>query len=288
MSYADQLRMREAAASRGLYDPSDESSACGVGLIVALDAEPRREIVELALKSLKAVWHRGAVDADGKTGDGAGVRLNVPQTLVRDYVARTGHEPASTEIGIGQLFLPRTDFSAQDAARAIVETELLRDGLFLYGWRQTPVDASVLGVKANQTRPAIEQILFFDPHERDRDTVARTLYAIRRRIEKRAQAESIHDLYVCSLSTDDIIYKGMFLAQAIDEFYPDLREHISSREACAAVQNDRAQWRDQYASRQHQLDAKPRDAHGERHHREQGRRHSADRSAGSLGFCGAR
>ncbi|MBI1393201.1 MAG: glutamate synthase large subunit [Alphaproteobacteria bacterium] len=224
MTYADQLKMRDCAEAFGLYDPADERDACGVGLIVALDGTPRREIVDLAIKSLKAVWHRGAVDADGKTGDGAGVRLNVPQALFRDYVARTGHAPAEAEIGVGQLFLPRTDFAAQDAARAIVEAEILREGLFLYGWRQTPVDASVLGDKANLTRPAIEQILFFDPQERDRETLARTLYTIRRRIEKRCRIDSIPDLYVCSLSTDDIVYKGMFLAESIDRFYPDLRD----------------------------------------------------------------
>ncbi|MEO1013830.1 MAG: glutamate synthase large subunit [Pseudomonadota bacterium] len=224
MKYAEQIEARAAAGARGLYDPLDERDACGVGLILALDAQPRREIVDLALKALKAVWHRGAVDADGKTGDGAGVRLNIPQALVRDYVARTGHTPADGDIGVGQLFLPRTDFAAQDAARAIVESELLRQGLFLYGWRQTPVDASVLGEKANLTRPAIEQILFYDPHGRDRERLARTLYAIRRRIEKRRLAEGVPDLYVCSLSTDDIIYKGMFLAEAIDAFYPDLRD----------------------------------------------------------------
>ncbi|MEO0398201.1 MAG: glutamate synthase large subunit [Pseudomonadota bacterium] len=216
--------MRDRAEAAGIWRPEDEHDACGVGLILSLDGAPRRTIVELALNALKAVWHRGAVDADGKTGDGAGVRLNVPQDLFRDFVARTGHEPTSADIGVGQIFLPRTDFAAQDHARAIVEDELLKEGLLLYGWRQTPVDATVLGVKANATRPAIEQILFHDPHGRSKEDLARLLYIVRRRIENRAISAGIPDFYICSLSTDDIIYKGMFLAEAIDDFYPDLKD----------------------------------------------------------------
>ena len=220
---AHQRAKKAIAAERGLYDPAEERDACGVGLLVSLNGTSRREIVDLALKSLKAVWHRGAVDADGKTGDGAGVRLNVPQDLFRQFVARTGHDPNRQDIGVGQLFLPRTDFAAQDAARAIVEAELLNAGFILYGWRQVPVDATILGAKANATRPAIEQILFHDAQDRSREAVARMLYAVRRKIEKRSLAEGIPDIYVCSLSTDDIVYKGMFLAEAIDDFYPDLR-----------------------------------------------------------------
>ena len=220
MDFAKARAMRADLEARGLWSPADEHDACGVGLILAMDGNARREIVDLALKSLKAVWHRGAVDADGKTGDGAGVRLNIPQSLFRDFVERTGHDPLPGAIGAGQIFLPRTDFAAQDLARALVEDEILKEGFFLYGWRQTPVDASILGQKANLTRPAIEQILFCDPHGRDLETLARLLYIVRRRIEKRAA--SIPGFYICSLSFDDIIYKGMFLAESIDAFYPDL------------------------------------------------------------------
>ena len=150
LTFEQQLAARARAEASGLYDPADERDACGVGLIAALDGAPRREIVDMAIQSLKAVWHRGAVDADGKTGDGAGVRLNVPQDLFKSFVARTGHDADSRDICVGQIFLPRTDFSAQDAARAIVESEILRAGFLLYGWRQTPVDAAVLGEKAER------------------------------------------------------------------------------------------------------------------------------------------
>ncbi|WP_425408997.1 glutamate synthase large subunit [Hyphococcus sp.] len=218
------VSQRERLIAANAYDPSSEHDACGVGLVCALDAEPRREIVEMAIAALKAVWHRGAVDADGKTGDGAGIRLNVPQELFRAFVERTGHSAVEADICVGMLFLPRTNLRAQDAARAIVESEILRRGFYIYGWRQVPVQSRVLGAKANATRPEIEQILFYDPKGRSQDELDRILYIVRRRIEKRAREDGLHELYVCSLSSQDVIYKGMFLAQEIDNFYPDLKD----------------------------------------------------------------
>ena len=220
-TYLDQ---RQRLIDAGSYDPASERDACGVGLIAAIDGEPRREVVELAIKSLKAVWHRGAVDADGKTGDGAGVRVGVPQDFFKEQVARTGHVPGESPVAVGMIFLPRTDFAAQERGRTIVETEILRAGFRLYGWRQTPVDPSCLGDKANATRPAIEQILFDDPHGKKAHILDRQLYIVRRRIEKRAREENLPGFYIASLSTRDIIYKGMFLAEAIDRFYPDLKD----------------------------------------------------------------
>lgn len=215
---------RAALIDAHAYDPTSEHDACGVGLVAALDAKPRREIVDMALKALKAVWHRGAVDADGKTGDGAGIRLNVPQKLFRKFVARTGHHAGEKDICVGMVFLPRVNFAAQDAARSIVESEILRGGFYIYGWRQTPVQARCLGEKANATRPEIEQVLFCDPKGRAPEDLDRVLYFVRRRIEKRAREGGLHELYVCSLSSQDIVYKGMFLAQEIDNFYVDLKD----------------------------------------------------------------
>ena len=218
------LQGRQRLIEAGSYDPASERDACGVGLIAAMDGQPRREVVELAIRSLKAVWHRGAVDADGKTGDGAGIRVGVPQDFFKEQVARTGHVPGDGPVAVGMVFLPRTDFAAQERARTIVETEILRAGFRLYGWRQTPVDPSCLGEKANATRPAIEQILFDEPRGRKAHILDRQLYIVRRRIEKRAREDNLPGFYIASLSTRDIIYKGMFLAEAIDRFYPDLKD----------------------------------------------------------------
>ncbi len=209
---------------RGLYDPAHERDACGVGFVAQIQAKPSREIVALGLKALQAVWHRGATAADGKTGDGAGLRIAIAGEFFHAQVAGIGHEPRSSPVGVGQIFLPRTDVSAQDKARALVEAELLAEGYALYGWRQTPVDVSVIGAAAAHVRPEIEQVLFHDPHQRDDATDKRALYLVRRRMENRARALGLQDFYVCSLSQRDVIYKGMFLAEQIAAFYPDLND----------------------------------------------------------------
>jgi glutamate synthase (NADPH/NADH) large chain len=204
------------------YSPDMEHDACGVGFVAALDGKPRREVVARAIEALKAVWHRGAVDADGKTGDGCGIHLQVPQDFFREAVTRTGHKLRSGRIAVGQIFLPRTDYGAQETCRTIVEAEILRSGFYLYGWRQVPVDISIIGEKANATRPEIEQVMFDAGDGEDFETLDRRLYLCRRRIEKRVREASIQDFYVCSLSSRTMIYKGMFLAEQLSNFYPDL------------------------------------------------------------------
>ena len=218
------LANRELLTSAHAYSPGDERDACGVGLVCAVDGKPRREVVELAIRALKSVWHRGAVDADGKTGDGAGVLLSVPQDFFADQVTRIGHSLRPGPIAVGQVFLPRNDLSAQESARTIVEAEALRFGFYIYGWRQVPVDTSVIGEKANATRPEIEQIMLSPPAGLAGEALERALFLCRKRIEKRVAAAGIQHFYLCSFSARQLIYKGMFLAEHIDEFYPDLRD----------------------------------------------------------------
>src|SRR6056297_2087210 len=149
---------RQWLAENGMYLESEEHSSCGVGLVVSVDGKPSRKVVEAGIEALQAIWHRGAVDADGKTGDGAGIHVQIPQAFFEEQVRRTGHEPRGDKLAVGQIFLPRSDFAAQESARTIVETEVLRMGHYIYGWRHVPVDISCLGEKANATRPEIEQI----------------------------------------------------------------------------------------------------------------------------------
>jgi len=217
---ADRARLTAAHA----YDPDSERDACGVGLVCAIDGKPRREVVELALRALKAVWHRGAVDADGKTGDGAGILVDVPQDFFAEQVRRTGHALRPWPIAVGQIFLPRVDLAAQEAARTLVESEVLRFGFYIYGWRQTPVVTGVIGEKAQATRPEIEQIMLAPPAGMDAQDLERALFLCRKRIEKRAAQQGLPYLYVCSLSARSIVYKGMFLAEHVDAFYPDLND----------------------------------------------------------------
>ena len=208
-----------------LYRAEDEHASCGVGLVVAIDGQPSRQVVRNGIEALKAVWHRGAVDADGKTGDGAGIHVQIPAPFFHDQIRRTGHQPdPHALIAVGQVFLPRTDFGAQERCRTIIETEVLRMGHAIYGWRHVPVDISVLGEKANATRPEIEQILIRNAKGSDEEVFERELYVIRRRIEKAAVAAQIAGLYLCSLSCRSIIYKGMMLAEQVASFYPDLMD----------------------------------------------------------------
>ncbi|MDJ0825062.1 MAG: glutamate synthase large subunit [Rhodobacter sp.] len=216
---------RDWMAENSLYSSTDEHASCGVGLVVSIDGTPSRQVVENGIDALKAVWHRGAVDADGKTGDGAGIHVQIPVAFFFEQIERTGHRPHPDElIAVGQVFLPRTDFGAQETCRTIVETEVLRMGYYIYGWRHVPVNIDVLGEKANATRPEIEQILISNSKGVDEETFERELYVIRRRIEKAALAAQVGSMYVASLSCRSIIYKGMMLAEQVAEFYPDLKD----------------------------------------------------------------
>ena len=215
---------RNAEILRDTYSSSQEHDACGVGLIAALDGIPRRDVVQAGIDALCAVWHRGAVDADGKTGDGAGIHVEIPQDFFAEAIERGGDRALGGRIAVGMVFLPKTDFTAQERCRQIVETEILQFGYEIYGWRQVPIDVACIGEKANATRPEIEQIMIRNAPGSDDDTFERDLYIIRRKIEKAAIAAQISELYICSLSCRSLIYKGMFLAEHLATFYPDLTD----------------------------------------------------------------
>ncbi|SDD33056.1 glutamate synthase large subunit [Kordiimonas lacus] len=206
----------------GLYDPVDEHSSCGVGLIAALDGKPKREVVLRGIEALKAIWHRGAVDADGKTGDGAGIHVEIPQEFFKEHVRATGHTPSEGKLAVGMVFLPRVDLPAQETCRTIVEKEILALGYTIYGWRQVPVDIDVIGEKAEATRPEIEQIMIENTKGASEEDFERELYICRRRIEAAVIKSQVADFYICSLSCRSVIYKGLFLAEQLSTFYPDL------------------------------------------------------------------
>ncbi|CCG07093.1 glutamate synthase large subunit [Pararhodospirillum photometricum] len=208
------------------YDPAFEHDACGVGLVAAIDGKPRRAVVEAGIEALKVLFHRGAVDADGKTGDGAGIHIQIPQDFFKEHIRRTSAEPLDGPLGVGMVFLPKTDLNAQEVCRTIVESEILSEGYTIYGWRQVPVNTAIIGEKANATRPEIEQIMIGNPRGVDDEQFERDLFVIRRRIERRALAEHVPELYLCSLSCRSIIYKGMFLAEQLTSFYPDLLHEL--------------------------------------------------------------
>ena len=224
-TYLARRQRNEALLSdAGVYGPTFEHDACGVGFVASIDGKPRRAVVDAAIEALQAIWHRGAVDADGMTGDGAGIHIEIPRDFFIEHIARTGHDDDGGRLAVGMVFLPRTDFDAQERCRCIVEQEILADGHSIYGWRQVPVDVTALGDKASATRPEIEQIMFSMPADLSEADAERHLYVVRRRIEKAVIAELISDFYICSLSSRSIIYKGMFLAEQVTAFFPDLND----------------------------------------------------------------
>ena len=221
--FADQ---RARLAAEGMYRPEFESDACGVGLVAATDGLASRRVVQSAIDALKAVWHRGAVDADGKTGDGAGLHIDLPLKFFDEAIQASGHKVADNRLAVGMIFLPRTDLGAQEACRTIVESAIIEGGYTIYGWRQVPADVSVIGRKAQETRPEIEQIMIAGPlpDAQSAEEFEKDLYLVRRRIEKRVIAAQIQGFYICSLSCRSIIYKGLFLAESLSVFYPDLKD----------------------------------------------------------------
>jgi glutamate synthase (NADPH) large chain len=221
----EEFANRAATLSReGLYDAANEHDACGVGLVAAVDGKPRREVVTGAIEGLKALYHRGAVDADGKTGDGAGIHVQIPQTFFAEHVRRMGSTLGDRRLAVGMVFLPKRNFAAQEECRAIVETEVLRLGYHIHGWRQVPVQSDIIGEVANDSRPEIEQVILGAKPGTDEALCERQLYFIRRRIENAVRARGIANFYICSLSCRSIIYKGLFKAEQLSEFYPDLKD----------------------------------------------------------------
>ena len=169
-----------------VYHENMEHDACGVGLVASTNGKKSRKVVEYGIDALKAVWHRGAIDADGKTGDGAGIHIEIPSDFFVEKIEATGHKYDNSEVCVGMIFLPRNNFPAQEACKTIVESELTNSNFIIYGWRQVPVNPLVLGEKAEQTRPEITQILFKTNDENlTEKPLERKLYEVRRKIEKK-------------------------------------------------------------------------------------------------------
>ncbi len=207
------------------YNSEMEHDACGVGLIASTNGKKTRKVVEYGIEALKAIWHRGAVDADGKSGDGAGIQIEIAPEFFKEKILATGHTlDEEKRICVGMVFLPRTDYSEQEKCREIIESALLDGNYYIYGWRQVPINPSVLGKIADQGRPEIAQVMFKKNENLSTNDLERDLFETRKKIEKNAQENQLKDFYICSFSSRSIVYKGMFLAEMLSEFYPDLND----------------------------------------------------------------
>ncbi len=220
----DYLINKKKLIQNHVYSENDEHSSCGVGLIASISGLPSRKIVEMGVQALKVLYHRGAVDADGKTGDGAGIQLGIPKDFFKEKINRSGHKLNNFPFAVGMIFLPRTNFEAQEKARIIIESEIIKEGFKIFGWRHVPINTKIIGEKAKASLPEIEQILIGNEIFKNELEFDDKLFLIRKRIEKKINSSNINDFYICSLSCQSIIYKGMFLAEQLSNFYPDIQD----------------------------------------------------------------
>lgn len=208
--------------SHGLYDPSHEHDSCGVGFIAHLDGQSRHSIIQEGIQVLKNLQHRGAVGGDSLTGDGAGIMCQIPDAFFRREI-KAFTLPEVDHYAVGMTFLP-SDEHAASVCIQIVEEISAENGFRLLGWRDVPVNGSCLGELALSTEPAVKQF-FVAPSSKQKDCSQKNLYILRRVIEKSLEAVTdldISQFYICSLSHNVIVYKGLLTGDQMEEYYPDL------------------------------------------------------------------
>lgn len=200
---------------KGLYNAEYEHDACGVGMVVNIHGNKSHELVDNALKVLENMRHRGAEGADNKTGDGAGIMLQIPH----EFILLQGIPvPEKGKYGTGLVFLPKDEVQQQDILSIMIE-EIEREGLSLMHLRNVPTNPDCLGETALASEPDIKQLFVTGVTDNRVPYFERTLYLIRKRIERRVKNK---DFYICSLSSKNIIYKGMLSSLQLRQYFPDL------------------------------------------------------------------
>ncbi|MCF7503996.1 glutamate synthase large subunit [Vibrio sp. L3-7] len=203
-----------------LYDPSLEKDNCGFGLIAQMEGQPSHKLVRTAISALDRMTHRGGIAADGKTGDGCGLLLQKPDSYLR-IIAEENNFNLGKQYAVGMIFFSQDPIKAQ-SAQDIVNKELAQETLTIAGWREVPTNTDVLGPIAKDSVPNIQQVFISAPAGwRERD-IERRLYIARRRIEKQITEDK--DFYICSLSTQVMVYKGLCMPADLPRFYLDLAD----------------------------------------------------------------
>ncbi|MCW2986024.1 MAG: gltB, partial [Conexibacter sp.] len=203
----------------GLYDPRYEHDACGVAMVARLDNQPDHGVIHRALTALDNLEHRGAEGADIRTGDGAGILVQVPDAFFRAVV--DFELPPAGQYGVAVCFLPR-DAALRRKIEQLLELNVRIEGQVLLGWRDVPVDVDHVGATANLSRPYIKQLFVGagPGFAEDQDRFERKLYVIRRIVELAAGP----DFYAPSFSSRTCVYKGMLISHQLRDFYPDLKD----------------------------------------------------------------
>ncbi len=215
-------RESEGDDCKGLYR-REEHDACGTGFVAQLGQPPSHRVVEQALQALGRLTHRGGVDADGSSGDGAGISTALPQAFFAREASRlnSGFRP-EWKIAVGVFFLPQ---AGVERARAMfMAEEVVRDrGLFLAGWRHVPLDEFALGPQARETQPSIWHLLIAQPSDQQRE-LEQALYLTRKEIERRLLDAGMSGCYISSFSSRNIVYKGLLAPAQLGVFYRDLAD----------------------------------------------------------------
>jgi glutamate synthase domain-containing protein 2/glutamate synthase domain-containing protein 1/glutamate synthase domain-containing protein 3 len=213
-------QIKQPPKAVGLYDPSFEHDACGVGMVVRLDNQPTHEVISRAITALENLEHRGASGADPRTGDGAGILMQMPDELLRAVVEFALPPPGA--YGVLMCFLP-TDDAVRGRLESLLEQTVLAEGQKVLGWRDVPVEEENMGEVAGACCPVIRQLFVgaAGEHAADQDAFERKLYVIRRVCELTAREPG---LYVASSSSRTLNYKGMLISYQLGAFYPDLRD----------------------------------------------------------------
>jgi glutamate synthase (NADPH/NADH) large chain/glutamate synthase (ferredoxin) len=209
--------------AQGLYDPQNEHDACGVGFLANIKGARSHAIISRGLKILCNLTHRGAVGADPNDGDGAGILIQIPDALYRAVLSFG--LPASGEYGTGIVFLPQIEDYRNKCMKAFEEA-MAHHGLAFLGWREVPTNNATLGRNAKANEPVIKQA-FVGRGSVPANKLELTLYLARKRAENVVRDNNyspFHFFYVCSLSSKSIVYKGMFLSEQVEVYYPDLQD----------------------------------------------------------------
>lgn len=222
-----------------------EHDACGVALIVNATQPPSHRILALGLEGLENMEDRGGIDADGETGDGAGVLIQFPRAFFADEVQKlTGTRPAEEELAVGFFFLPQEP-EGRRVVYEIAQAAFDHFGIRVFGWRWVPHNASILSLKARDSMPALKQVLLGRSPDWNDDEYERRLYLARRMIDAKVTEAGRSRVYIPSLSSQIIVYKGLFRAEQVRLFYLDLQDGrfvtqfcISHRRFCTNVLED--------------------------------------------------
>ena len=213
---------------QGLYDPQFEHDSCGVGFVANINGEKNHEIIRNGLQIMVNLEHRGAVGADPLAGDGAGILMQLPHKLFSGVSRKLGIDlPMQDRYGVGMVFLP-SDNKARTELEAIIERCVTSEGQQLLGWRDVPIDNSMLSEDVKSTEPVIRQVFVGrSANIADSDSFERKLYVIRKLVEttvSRSALPGLDDFYICSLSARTIVYKGMLMGTQIVNYYGDLAD----------------------------------------------------------------